>query len=98
MTGHPRDMHRETGKETAPAGQKPLIPLPSDLYNDVSRRSFLRLAGFTFFGAMTAGCSRVPEEAAIPLPDQPQGMIAGLSQFYATTCGACSTRSSCRRR
>ena len=57
---------------------------------DESRRRFLKAAGFGFFGAMMFGCSPAPEEKALPLLEQPEGMLAGRSELYATTCAGCS--------
>ena len=54
-----------------------------------SRRSFLKAAGFAFAGAALTGCSRAPVEDALPYQIQPEGVVAGRSQYYASTCGAC---------
>src|SRR5262249_21457874 len=54
-----------------------------------SRRSFLKAAGFGFAGAALTGCSRAPVEQAIPYLIQPEGLVAGRAQYYASTCGAC---------
>ncbi len=55
-----------------------------------SRRDFLKLAGFTFTGALLTGCSRAPVEKAIPLLVQPEGFVPGRALFYASTCAGCS--------
>ena len=55
-----------------------------------SRRGFLKAAGFTFAGAALTGCSRAPVEKAMPYLVQPENMVAGRAQYYASTCGACS--------
>jgi Fe-S-cluster-containing dehydrogenase component len=55
-----------------------------------SRRDFLKAAGFTFAGALLGGCRPAPEQEAIPLLTQPEGVVAGQASFYASTCGACS--------
>ena len=54
-----------------------------------SRRDFLKAAGFTFAGALLAGCQRAPEQEAIPPLSQPEDIIAGQARYYASTCGAC---------
>jgi len=54
-----------------------------------SRRGFLKAAGFAFAGAGLAGCSRAPVEKALPYVQQPEGVVAGRAQYYASTCGAC---------
>jgi len=55
-----------------------------------SRRDFLKIAGFAFAGGTLAGCSRAPVEKALPYLSQPEGLIAGRSQYYASTCGGCA--------
>jgi molybdopterin-containing oxidoreductase family iron-sulfur binding subunit len=54
-----------------------------------SRRHFLKAAGFAFAGAAITGCSRAPVEKALPYVVQPEGVVAGRSQYYASTCGGC---------
>ena len=56
----------------------------------LSRRSFLKAAGFTAaVAAAGAGCAHAPVEKAIPYLIQPEDIVPGLAYFYATTCGAC---------
>jgi MoCo/4Fe-4S cofactor protein with predicted Tat translocation signal len=63
----------------------------SEPAQQLSRRSFLKAAGFTAAAAaMTAGCSRAPVEKAIPYLVQPEEIIPGVSYFYASTCGGCA--------
>jgi molybdopterin-containing oxidoreductase family iron-sulfur binding subunit len=54
-----------------------------------SRRGFLKAAGFAFAGAALTSCSRAPVEKAMPYLVQPEDMVAGRTQYYASTCGAC---------
>ena len=54
-----------------------------------SRRQFLEAAGFTLSLATLCGCGRAPEVTALPFVDQPEGMIPGRSQIYASTCAGC---------
>jgi Fe-S-cluster-containing dehydrogenase component len=56
----------------------------------VSRRRFLEAAGFTFSLSVLNGCSRQPEEIALPFVDQPEGIVPGRSVSYASTCHGCS--------
>lgn len=56
----------------------------------INRRRFLEAAGFTFSLAALHGCSRPDAEVALPLIDQPEGMIPGKTQTYASTCSGCS--------
>ncbi|HEY0781164.1 MAG TPA: TAT-variant-translocated molybdopterin oxidoreductase, partial [Thermoanaerobaculia bacterium] len=55
-----------------------------------SRRDFLKLMGFSLAAATVASCSPIPERRALPLVQQPEELIPGLSTYYATTCGGCS--------
>ncbi len=73
-----RDGLRAAGGETRPAG-------PASF----SRRGFLEAAGFTLSLATLSGCGRAPEVTALPLPEQPEGLVPGRSQNYAATCGGC---------
>jgi molybdopterin-containing oxidoreductase family iron-sulfur binding subunit len=56
----------------------------------LSRRSFLKAAGFAFAGTALAGCQRAPVQYAVPYPVPPQEMTPGRSYYYASTCGGCS--------
>jgi molybdopterin-containing oxidoreductase family iron-sulfur binding subunit len=58
---------------------------------DVSRRSFLRLAGFSFAAAAAAGCSRAPTTKAIASIVPQAEMIPGRAYWIATTSNACSS-------
>lgn len=55
-----------------------------------SRREFLKAAGFVFGGSALTGCSRAPAEKAMPYLSQPEGLVAGRAQHYASTCAACA--------
>jgi len=65
-----------------------LTPWMEDAPGTVSRRSFLRAAGFTAAVA-AAGCSKAPVEKAMPLVTQAEGLVPGRARIYATSCGAC---------
>ncbi len=56
----------------------------------VNRRDFLKLAGFTFGGALLAGCQPAKVEKAIPFLIQPEELTPGVATWYATTCAGCS--------
>jgi molybdopterin-containing oxidoreductase family iron-sulfur binding subunit len=56
----------------------------------VSRRDFLKLAGFAFAGATLAGCQRAPVRYALPYLVAPGEIVPGRSYDYASTCGGCS--------
>lgn len=56
----------------------------------MNRRHFLEMAGFTLSVSALVGCYRAPVEMALPLVDQPEGMIPGRTLQFATTCQGCS--------
>jgi Fe-S-cluster-containing dehydrogenase component len=55
----------------------------------VSRRSFLKAAGFTLAVA-TVGCERPSQNAVIPHKNLHPEATPGKASWYASTCGACS--------
>jgi Fe-S-cluster-containing dehydrogenase component/anaerobic selenocysteine-containing dehydrogenase len=55
-----------------------------------TRRDFLTLMGFGAAAASVAAC-RAPVQKAIPLPVASDELIAGVPNFYATTCGGCAS-------
>ncbi|MCK5571661.1 MAG: molybdopterin oxidoreductase, partial [Bacteroidetes bacterium] len=57
------------------------------------RRSFMKLAGFSFAGTLLAGCRQADVEKAIPFLVQPEEIMPGLAYWYATTCGGCNAGS-----
>jgi molybdopterin-containing oxidoreductase family iron-sulfur binding subunit len=59
---------------------------PEDI---LSRRTFLKLAGFAFGGMAVAGCQRAPVQKAIPYMAPPEGIVPGRTYQYAATCGGC---------
>ncbi|MBI5473956.1 MAG: 4Fe-4S dicluster domain-containing protein [Ignavibacteriae bacterium] len=56
----------------------------------LDRRSFLKLAGFSFAGIAIAGCNQAKVEKAIPFLIQPEEITPGLAYWYATTCSGCN--------
>ncbi|REJ96454.1 MAG: 4Fe-4S dicluster domain-containing protein [Planctomycetota bacterium] len=58
----------------------------------IDRRRFLEAAGFTLSLATVAGCdsARAPDKKALPLIEQPEGMVPGRMRYYASTCSGCS--------
>ncbi len=55
---------------------------------EFSRRSFLKLAGFSF-GAFMVGCTKTPVQKAIPFLIQPEEVLPGKATWYASTSFAC---------
>ena len=60
------------------------------LRQGMSRRSFLKAAGFSIAGAVASSCARGPVEKAIPLLNRPEEYYPGTSLWYASTCAGCS--------
>ncbi|MEW6071652.1 MAG: 4Fe-4S dicluster domain-containing protein [Planctomycetota bacterium] len=56
----------------------------------LDRRAFLVATGFSFAGAVGAGCSRAPEKRAVAPAIQPVEYTPGRSYRVASTCAACS--------
>ncbi len=56
----------------------------------VSRRSFLKAAGFSIAGTMFASCVRGPIEKSIPVLIKPEEVTPGRAYWYATTCAGCN--------
>ena len=54
-----------------------------------SRRRFLEAAGFTLSSMVLHGCSRPTAELALPLVEQPEGVIPGRLYQFASTCAGC---------
>ncbi len=63
-------------------------PAEERLQLGLSRRGFLGAAGFALAGTV-AGCARAPVEKAIPYLIQPENIVPGRANFYASTCLAC---------
>jgi molybdopterin-containing oxidoreductase family iron-sulfur binding subunit len=57
---------------------------PSEWDEGVDRRDFLRLMAASLAFAGLSGCGRTPEQTIIPYVKQPDGMVLGKPQFYAT--------------
>jgi len=57
---------------------------PSEWDDSVDRRDFLKLMAASLAFAGLSGCGRTPEQYVVPYVKQPDGMILGKPQFYAT--------------
>ncbi len=68
------------------AANGPLASGPASL----SRRRFLEAAGFTATVTALSGCGRAPVTTALPFVEQPEGVIPGRSQTFASTCAGCT--------
>jgi MoCo/4Fe-4S cofactor protein with predicted Tat translocation signal len=57
---------------------------PSEWDDSVDRRDFLRLMAASLALAGLSGCGRAPEQYIVPYVKQPDGLVPGNPQFYAT--------------
>ena len=57
---------------------------PSEWDEGVDRRDFLKLMAASLAFAGLSGCGRAPEQHIVPYVKQPDGLILGKAQFYAT--------------
>lgn len=57
----------------------------------LERREFLKLMGASLLMA-SAGCMRKPVEQIIPYVNQPEEVIPGVANWYASSCGGCAAR------
>jgi molybdopterin-containing oxidoreductase family iron-sulfur binding subunit len=57
---------------------------PSEWDEGVDRRDFLKLMAASLALAGISGCGRTPEQHIVPYVKQPDGLIPGKPQFYAT--------------
>src|SRR5438309_11076847 len=57
---------------------------PSEWDDGVDRRDFLKLMAASLAFAGLSGCGRTPEQYVVPYVKQPDGLIVGKPQFYAT--------------
>src|ERR1700731_825586 len=57
---------------------------PSEWDDSVDRRDFLKLMAASLAFAGLSGCGRTPEQYVVPYVKQPEGVVLGKPQFYAT--------------
>ena len=58
--------------------------------DETTRRDFLTAMGFGVAAASVAAC-RAPTQRAIPMAVASEDLVAGVANFYATTCGGCAS-------
>src|SRR6267143_5737669 len=63
---------------------------PSEWDDSVDRRDFLKLMAASLAFAGLSGCGRTPEQYVVPYVKQPEGMVLGKPQFYATVMPFCA--------
>ena len=85
----PEDLHHPAKPRGEFPGGLPVAGHDDD-GDGSTRRDFLTLMGFGAAAASVAAC-RAPEQKAIPLPVASDQLIAGVPNFYATTCGGCAS-------
>jgi len=57
---------------------------PSEWDDSVDRRDFLKLMAASLAFAGLSGCGKAPEQHIVPYVKQPDGLVLGKPQFYAT--------------
>ena len=75
--------HRDGNLEANEAADQP------SAQTAMSRRDFLQAAGFTLSLVAMSGCDRAPKVTALPFVTQPEGMVPGRTQQYASICAGC---------
>ena len=60
--------------------------------NDVDRRDFLKLAGFSLAAVGVTACSRPVVDKAIPYLTAPEEIVPGRAYYMASTCHGCPAR------
>src|SRR6266508_1227134 len=58
-------------------------------FDDIDRRNFLKLAGFSL---AAAACQRPLAEKAVPYLTAPEEIVPGRSYYLASTCHGCPAR------
>src|SRR5262245_30038155 len=90
MTGPKRYWMTLVERETAPGAIQPEFATHPQPDVTATRRSFLKAAGFSVAGLMTANCRPAPQHA-VPYARMPE-LTPGRAYSYASTCGACESR------
>lgn len=57
--------------------------------DDVGRRTFLKMAGFTVGAGLSWGCTRGGDRKLVPYLIAPEEVVPGKPYWYASVCGAC---------
>src|SRR5260370_22142831 len=73
------------------SGDFTILSTPPVKLEDATRRDFLALMGFTLAAAGLTGCSRAPDQKAIPMLVGSEETLAGVPSWYATTCAGCDS-------
>ena len=74
----------------AAADDRPATHEDHDDADGSTRRDFLGLMGFGVTAATLVAC-RAPVQKAVPMAVASEDMIAGVANYYATTCGGCAS-------
>ncbi len=84
-----KSWEERTSAATTEAGHDEFPEPLGGIVGELSRRSFLKAAGFTAAAALTS-CTRTPVEKAIPYLLPPEEVVPGRSTWYASTCAGCA--------
>ena len=80
--------YRSIDELNAPAATEEV----DDGRNEVDRRDFLKLAGFSLAAVGATACSRPVVSQAIPYLMAPEEIVPGRAYFMASTCHGCAAR------
>jgi len=59
---------------------------------DVSRRGFFGLMGLSAAAVGIAACQRAPVAKVVPYLSEPDGIVPGVSNWYASACAGCDAQ------
>jgi Fe-S-cluster-containing dehydrogenase component len=87
----PRSVHGNR-PETRGAQRRslPVLPTAQDPHSSLDRRDFVKTLGVAAAATATVGCTQEQVEKLIPYLASPDGMVPGVSTYYATTCRECA--------
>ncbi len=86
----PRQLSPNQGDEHSPHTPHAPSVAATASSSHASRRDFLTLMGFSMGALGAAACSRAPIQNALPFAREPEELVPGVANFYATTCAGCS--------
>jgi Fe-S-cluster-containing dehydrogenase component/anaerobic selenocysteine-containing dehydrogenase len=70
------------------SGDLPNTDKPSGDISLTNRRDFFKFGGVAAVFSMLS-CMQRPAEKIVPYLNQPEGLVPGVAEFYASTCGEC---------
>jgi Fe-S-cluster-containing dehydrogenase component len=88
-------MNRSAGGTHPAAGAQqrrslPVLAVAEEQHGALGRRDFVKTLGVAAATTAMVGCSQEQVEKLIPYLASPDGMVPGVSTYYATTCRECA--------